>query len=242
MTTKEFSLEFDILYDSISSASAPGLDEYEKSVFLTKAQLEIIKEYNGPLNKYKASFEGSDKRRADLRELVVPYSTTPLPYPEGLETTSQYAVLPQDVFLIKWEAGKYTKAGCPTQTVRIIPCKHDEYHERKRNPFRRPNKRDGYRIDVQSKDGKKIVELVAEEPLTTYQIRYIKYPTPIILSDLGGISQFDALTIDGLQVRTECMLEEELHREILDRAVELAMRAYKQEALSAAVQLNQRNN
>lgn len=242
MTTKEFSLEFDILYDSISSASAPGLDEYEKSVFLTKAQLEIVKEYNGPLNKYKASFEGSDKRRADLRELVVNYSTTPLSYPKGLEPTSQYAVLPADVFLIKWEAGKYTKEGCPTQTVRIIPCKHDEYHERKRNPFRRPNKRDGYRIDVQSEDGKKIVELVAEVPLTNYQIRYVKYPTPIILTDLGGISQFEALTIDGLQVRTECMLDEELHREILDRAVELAMRAYKQEALSASVQLNQRNN
>ena len=37
MTTQEFSLEFDILYNNITSNQAPGLTEYEKSVFLTKA-------------------------------------------------------------------------------------------------------------------------------------------------------------------------------------------------------------
>lgn len=242
MTTAEFSNEFDILYDSISSASAPGLDEYEKSVFLTKAQLELVKEYNGPINKYKDSFEGSDKRRADLRELVADYSIQPSPMTNGVEDNSQVATLPSDTFLIKWEAGFYTKPGCPKQTVKIVPCKYDEYHDKKRNPFRRPNKRDGYRLDVQSVDGKKIVELVTLEPLDSYHIRYVKYPTPIVLADLGGISQFEALTIDGESKRTECKLDVELHREILDRAVELAMVAYKQDQLAASVQLNQRNN
>lgn len=33
MTTQEFSSEFDILYNNIMSNAAPGLDEYEKSVF-----------------------------------------------------------------------------------------------------------------------------------------------------------------------------------------------------------------
>jgi len=37
MTTGEFSNEFDLLYNNIMSNSAPGLNEYEKSVFLTKA-------------------------------------------------------------------------------------------------------------------------------------------------------------------------------------------------------------
>ena len=242
MTIAEFSNEFDILYDSITSASAPGLDEYEKSVFLTKAQLELVKEYNGPLNKYKQSFEGSDKRRADLRELVVDYSVKPLPMTKGVEKTSQYAELPDDVFMIKWEAGSYTKPGCPTQMVAIVPIKYDEYHEKKRNPFRRPNKKDGFRLDIQSENGKKIVELVTLEPLDSYHIRYVKYPTPIVLADLGGISQFEALTIDGVDKRTECKLDKELHREILDRAVELAMAAYKQDHLAAQLQLGQRNN
>ena len=45
MTTQEFSNEFDVLYNNIMSNQAPGLDEYEKSVFLTKAQNEILKNY-----------------------------------------------------------------------------------------------------------------------------------------------------------------------------------------------------
>ena len=48
MTTQEFSNEFDVLYNNIMSNQAPGLDEYEKSVFLTKAQSEILINYFNP--------------------------------------------------------------------------------------------------------------------------------------------------------------------------------------------------
>lgn len=48
MTNEEFSNEFDVLYNNITSNQAPGLDEYEKSVFLTKAQDEIVKAYFNP--------------------------------------------------------------------------------------------------------------------------------------------------------------------------------------------------
>ena len=54
MTTQEFSNEFDVLYNNIMSNQAPGLDEYEKSVFLTKAQSEVLKNYFNPKgNKYQ---------------------------------------------------------------------------------------------------------------------------------------------------------------------------------------------
>ena len=45
MTAQEFDYQFDVLYNNITSNQAPGLDAYEKSVFLTKAQDEIIKNY-----------------------------------------------------------------------------------------------------------------------------------------------------------------------------------------------------
>lgn len=242
MTNLEFSLEFDILYNSISSMDAPNLDEYEKSVFLTKAQLELIKEYNGPYNKYKNSFEGSDKRRADLRELIVNYTTTPVPTTTGVEVDSQEVELPSDLFLIKYEAAYYTKSGCSDRTkVDIVPIKYDEYHEKKRNPFRRPDKERGFRLDIQSLDGKKRAELITDQTLDSYQLRYIKYPNPIVLTDLGTVSSVP-LSIDGVTDETECSLDTELHKEILDRAVQLAMVAYKQEGLQAKVQLDQRNN
>jgi hypothetical protein len=37
MEIQEFSNGFDILYNNIMSNAAPGLNEYEKSFFLTKA-------------------------------------------------------------------------------------------------------------------------------------------------------------------------------------------------------------
>ena len=41
-TCEEWSLEFDLLYNNIASDKAPGLNEYEKSVFLTRAQETIV--------------------------------------------------------------------------------------------------------------------------------------------------------------------------------------------------------
>ena len=71
MTTQEFSNEFDILYNNIMSNAAPGLDEYEKSVFLTKAQEEIIYNYFNPKgNKYQEGFDDSIKRQIDFSELI----------------------------------------------------------------------------------------------------------------------------------------------------------------------------
>lgn len=45
MTITEFSDQFDVLYNNITSNQAPGLNEYEKSLFLTKAEKEIVKNY-----------------------------------------------------------------------------------------------------------------------------------------------------------------------------------------------------
>ena len=42
MDTIEASREFDLIYNNISSNQAPGLDDYEKSIFLTKAQNQLI--------------------------------------------------------------------------------------------------------------------------------------------------------------------------------------------------------
>ena len=71
MTNQEFSNEFDVLYNNITSNQAPGLDEYEKSVFLTKAQDEIVKAYFNPrTNKTQEGFDGNEKRQIDFSMLI----------------------------------------------------------------------------------------------------------------------------------------------------------------------------
>ena len=71
MTLQEFNTNFDLLYNNITSNQAPGLDEYEKSVFLTNAQLELVKNYFNPKgNKYQEGFDQSPKRQLDFSTIT----------------------------------------------------------------------------------------------------------------------------------------------------------------------------
>ena len=79
MSIREFSDQFDVLYNNITSNQAPGLTEYEKSVFLTKAQDEIIKNYftaNSKGNNIQQGFDDSAKRQADFSALMTTHSKT----------------------------------------------------------------------------------------------------------------------------------------------------------------------
>lgn len=71
MTNIEFSNEFDVLYNSITSNQAPGLDEYEKSVFLTKAQADVLRSYfDSRSNKIQEGFDDSAKRQIDFSYII----------------------------------------------------------------------------------------------------------------------------------------------------------------------------
>ena len=71
MTNPEFNNEFDVLYNNITSNQAPGLDAYEKSVFLTKAQDEIVKAYFDPRsNKVQEGFDSTEKRQIDFSMII----------------------------------------------------------------------------------------------------------------------------------------------------------------------------
>lgn len=243
MTTSEFSTEFDILYDNISSNAAPGIDKYEKSVYLTKAQLEIVKNYNGLINKYSKSFDGSDKRRIDLKELIKNYkSTSIITDANNINTNAKFFTIPTDVFLIKYEKGSFND-GCDRQ-LDIIPVTLDEFNVNIKNPFKRPNKKVAWRLDYSTIEEEPVVEIVSSENITEYHLRYLKYPDPIILTDLESDPDFEGmnLTIDGQTDEQTCKLDKEIHPEILDRAVELAVRDYKESNLQNRVELNNRNN
>ena len=75
MTNEEFSNEFDTLVNSNSIINSNGIesplefDEYEKSLFLTKAQETIVTSlYNG--NLVGDSFEKTEELRRYLSDLV----------------------------------------------------------------------------------------------------------------------------------------------------------------------------
>lgn len=73
MTTEEFSIQFDILWNNAVSNQAPGLNEFEKSSYLTKAQNELVKNYfepNSKGNNVGKGFDQSAIRQMDFSNLI----------------------------------------------------------------------------------------------------------------------------------------------------------------------------
>jgi hypothetical protein len=246
MTTKEFSNEFDILYNNIATNAAPNIDLYEKSVYLTKAQLEIVKNYFEPKgNKYQKGFEGSSKRRNDLNELVKgAKSTIVLSSDNGINSSSQFFRIENEVFLIIQEQAKVSDStSCVDgKYLKVIPKTHDEYETQIDNPFKKPNDELLWRLDYYSQTGgHKNVELIPAYTISEYKYRYVKYPEPIVLTDLAATFVGEELSIDGVSTEQTCRLSKSIHREILDRAVEFALADYKPTSLPLKAQLNARN-
>tara|TARA_R110002050_G_scaffold267498_1_gene409190 strand:+ start:14791 stop:15537 length:747 start_codon:yes stop_codon:yes gene_type:complete len=247
MNTVEFSNEFDILYDNVATKGAPGIDLYEKSVYLTTAQLELVKNYYDPKsNRKQVGFERSEKRRVDLKELIRDYkSNIIIDSTDNISPDSQFFRIPSDTFLIIQEQATLgSEDEClNSKVLRVDPQTYDEYNIQKDNPFRQPDVNFIWRLDYYSQLGTtKNVELISPYPIAQYHIRYIKYPEPIILTalDAGEFVGMD-LSIDGISTEQTCQLNTEIHREILNRAVELALRDYKENTLQNKIQTNNRN-
>ena len=243
MTTQEFSNEFDVLYNNIMSNQAPGLDEYEKSVFLTKAQLEILKNYFNPKgNKYGQGFDENAKRQIDFSTLIT--VAKPSQYtPEGgyvkFDDRSQLYKMPQDILLMLNETGINTVDGVK-RLISIIPMNYEEYARLMSKPWKQPLKNQGWRL-FQSIGGVDFISEVVikyNSSLSDYKIRYVKRPKPIILANLAD--EYSNVSIEGINTIKECELDPILHPEILQRAVELAKSAYTGD-LKSSVELGQRS-
>lgn len=245
MTVTELSNEFDIAYNSIAGQNAPGLDVFEKSVYLTKAQLEIVKNYYDALsNRKQKGFEGSEKRRVDLKELVKNYTTnTIINTSIGIDPDSQFFNLPNECYLIINEQVKLSSTDlCINNTVvDVKPITHDEYNIQNKNPFKKPDKSITWRLDISKINNNQVVELISPYTISEYKNRYIKYPKPIILDNLSTIFPGEGISIDGQILPSTSELHESIHREIIDRAVELALRDYKPQGLESKIQIDTRN-
>ena len=242
MTIPEFSNEFDVLYNNIMSNQAPGLDEYEKSVFLTKAQSEIIKNYFNPKgNKYQEGFDGSQKRQVDFSKLMKTYAssgTAPAPTSFFGNVTGAYKITwPDDVFVVVNEVVDVTKKDDNRKyRLQVIPIKYDEYLRVSSKPYKQPLKNQAWRIINGEDDINLIVGHLNSVSDDGYHIRYVKHPKPIILENLDGTD----LSINKETKAMGCELDSEIHPEILQRAVELARAAYAGD-LKSDVELGQRS-
>ena len=97
-------------------------------------------------------------------------------------------------------------------------------------------------MDLSREGGKTTVEIVSKEDLSRYNVRYVSFPNPIIVEDLSTALDVEGLglTINGKTSQAGSLLPNLTHREIIDRAVELAVADYRDGTLQSRAQMNTR--
>ena len=160
MTIIEFSNQFDILYNNITSNQAPGLNEYEKSVFLTKAQDEIVKNYfeeSSLGNTVKKGFDDTILRQMDFSSLM-----TTKEYQDGIigESTLDPRAIVYDipkndnVYIVINESLHLMDDNGVVKGVRqVVPLSYLEYSRLMLKPFKQPVKNQAWRLITSGKRG-----------------------------------------------------------------------------------------
>lgn len=263
MDKVEMSNLFDVLYNNITSNQAPGLNEYEKSVFLTKAQDELVKNYFLPQgNPKQAGFDDNQKRQIDFSMLMRSYAGINDTEATGLFDPRALAYnLPTDLFIIVNEQMLYKHPGTDAlQAMRQIKAiSYDEYERLMSKPFKEPTKNQAWRLltgvntvtssNVTNDVGRAEIIITSADKTTYmasamyYSVRYIKRPNPIILVNLSEAFG-EGLKIHGETEPSDCELDPIIHEEIVQRAVELAKVAWTstgQDNTQAVIQAGQRS-
>lgn len=258
MTNEEFSNEFDVLYNSITSNQAPGLDEYEKSVFLTKAQSEILREYfNSRVDGTNGGFDGSQKRQYDFSFLI---KTTTLEanlatkgeegYVPKIDNRGYLFNFPEDYFLSINEVIRDDESS--NKFYSVVSISYSDYQRLMTKPYAYPPKRVAWRLfigtiqktleDTSNKVTVPVAEIIGKfvgnSNNWNYTLRYVKKPKPIVLRNFTD----DDLSIEGEKVKTPCEFPSQLHQEILERAVTLAKIAYQAGSTATIAAQSNKNN
>lgn len=219
-TAQEWEQEFDLLYNGNNSNIAPFLDSYEKSVFLTMAQEQVVKTLYSGGAIGQNSFENTELLRRSLDSLMrettfMSSDGTPTQFGKSYELPKGLAN-DEVLYIVYEELTEPTTGICKdSHTISVVPTTHDVFYKTRNNPFRGANERRALRLDIA--DDK--VEIVTPYDDYKYFIRYIKKPYPIILEPLTGGDQINGQTQPLTNI---CELDESIHRLILETAVQFA--------------------
>ena len=208
-TSEEWSVNFDLIYNNISSNQSPGLTEYEKSVFLTQAQEAVI------LDLYKGisgdAFETTEEVTRYLSSLVLTdeLQQSKSNKENNIKTYSYY--LPDDVWFITYQSGNITidDTNDIKRDVIVVPSKQDSLFKDLNNPFKGPNKN-----KILSISEEEYITLYSKYDINKFYIKYLKRPNPIVLED----SEYPISGVNDFNVE----IPESLHNQVLNQAVQFA--------------------
>lgn len=205
MTIAQAHIEFKFRCDKIDALNYPNFLPEEIDLILNNAQERVVKQRYGITNPKRQSYEETQKRTEDLKNITVNDVLTPLAYSvDNIDTNARFVNTPTDHWFTVQERCSITCNVCGenvTSLAEVVPVSHSEVSKVLRDPFKKPNNEKVLRLMAEGK-----IELVSSCTIVNYRIRYVKKPRTVSLS--GNIT-FE--------------LSEHLHSEIIDEAVKIAL-------------------
>ena len=221
MNVQELSNLFDTLLqpyitkDNFGKQNTLAFDEYEKSIFLTKAQEQIVLELYQEL-------EQSEEVRKYLSNLIKTDNYAPVGEQDETLINNNFKSYKVEIsndilFMIYEQCTLSDENNCiNNKIVSVIPTIHDDLDKVLKNPFKSPNSRKVIRLDFDNK-----IELISKYNISNYKVRYLKKPNPIILVALEG-----NLSINNGDTKvSNSETNPILHERIVQRAVQLAVQS-----------------
>ena len=208
MTIAEMHQAFKFQLDKLDSLNYPNFLPEEVDLLLNQAQERFVKQRYGKNNVYRSSFEETQKRTEDLKDITVNAVLTPaVNAPDNIDPNAVFVTLPTDHWFIVQERVMLNYFDChnvyTSEYAEVRPIQHNEFSKVIKDPFKKPTLEKVLRLMEKGR-----VELIAPPNTTivTYRLRYIKEPNTM-----------------SITVPTNCELSEHTHQEIVDEAVRLAL-------------------
>lgn len=252
----EFSQRFNLYFNNLASNAAPEIDEYEKSLLLTRAQREIIKNrLRKGGNKYQEGVDDSKERFWNFSTLIAEISHSDYitdnpwwfnPNTLGNANTNKYedfmAILNERIDgykKISAHPAKYEKVS----TLVVKPISYEEYDRLQQKPFKYPKRGAAWSFLHYNNDGDPAIYIITNPAdkfdAIKYRVRGVLNPTPIITVDLHEVYGDSNLNIEGEYTPSCGSLPESMYDEVIQRAVELAKASYSSDQSGQAEMQNQ---
>lgn len=197
MITTEISDRLDYLL--LKSNGGIVLDEYQKSLYLTSAQMELVELALG-------KYEYGDRLRHILGPLLVRSSVMPN---QVTNTRFSTSIKGLSIMSIVWE-----KYGGVTA---VIPLDYNDAHMVFDNPFKKPDENIAYRNIVGDN-----LTIYTDRGKLNYSYIYCREPRPIVLEDFSSLN----LTVGGISTEQTSELSDSMVINVIAKAAEDIKRGY----------------
>jgi len=218
MTVAEMNDRFNVLYDN-ADQEAPGLNLYEKSLYLTMAANSVVDKIIKPITqKGSKSNRDDDANRDKLRGLerywsqdtnvskdeiidgsLKNVSTTVI---NNSDIDSLFIWLPDNLAHIDYERLQVVTRdewNSDKISLPIKPTRQSFVERIIRDPFNKPNILQGYRINHTDRSSRPYGEIIMPHDYSfdMYECWYFKYPRAIVLVDFDTEYPGMNLSLDG---------------------------------------------